>query len=78
MKILYQGYIKLHDFSAELFKERPYYDSVELNGIPNVSEISQLLQDVENVMQELVDMQETSDKEPLNIKQVFSGSALGV
>ncbi len=78
MKILYQGYIKLHDFSAELFKERPYYDSVELDGIPNVSEISQLSQDVENVMQELVDMQETSDKEPLNIKQVFSGSALGV
>ncbi|MGL9688702.1 MAG: hypothetical protein ACR5K6_02960 [Wolbachia sp.] len=56
MKILYQGYIKLHDFSTELFKERPYYSSVELDGIPNVSEISQLSQDVENVMQELVDM----------------------
>jgi hypothetical protein len=61
MKILYQGYIKLHDFSAELFEERPYYDSVELNGIPNVSEISQLSQDVENVRKELVVLQELLD-----------------
>lgn len=77
LKSLSKVYTTLHDLSTKLVKERPSYDSVELNGIPNVSEISQLSQDVENVMQELVDMRETSGKESLNIEQVFD-NMLGV
>ncbi|WCR59517.1 MAG: hypothetical protein PG978_000953 [Wolbachia endosymbiont of Ctenocephalides felis wCfeF] len=80
MKSLSQVYTTLYDLSTKLVKERPCYDSVELNCIPNVSEISQLSKDVENVMQELVVLQKASD-EKLNlshIDQVFGGNALGV
>jgi hypothetical protein len=62
MKSLSQVYTTLHDLSTKLVKERPCYDSVELNSIPNVSEISKLSKDVKNVEQELVALQEEPDK----------------
>ncbi|NUX01628.1 hypothetical protein GO685_03975 [Wolbachia endosymbiont of Madathamugadia hiepei] len=73
-------YTTLYDLSTKLVKVCPCYNSVELNCIPNVSEISQLLQDVENVEQELIVLQKEPDKN-LNLShtnQVFSGSTLSI
>lgn len=58
LKILYQKYTTLYEASKELIKERPIYNSIELIGIPNISEISQLSKDVENLEEELTYPQE--------------------
>lgn len=48
-----QEYTKLHEISEESIKNRPIFDSIELLGIPNASEISKLSKDVENLEKEL-------------------------